>query len=89
MAHPTANPTIKKPTTVKFSKKSKPSRKLAKKAILDREFKNLKSILPTVNNRANVDEVSSLFDFSRNRLERLIVFSRRGFFRIIQSTVEN
>ena len=55
-----ANPTIKKPTSMKFSKKSKSSRKLAKKAILDKEFKNLKCIIPTVNNKSKVDQVSFL-----------------------------
>lgn len=53
-----ANPTTKKPTSFKFSKKSKSSRKLAKKAILDKEFSNLKCILPTINNKSNVDQVN-------------------------------
>ena len=75
MANPIANPTIKKPTALKFAKKSKSSRKLAKKAILNREFKNLKSILPTVNNRPNVDEVSHHLCVLGHLLQKCLLFS--------------
>lgn len=52
-----ANPTIKKPSSKKFSKKSRSSRKLVKKCLLDKEFNNLRSILPTVCNKSNIDQV--------------------------------
>lgn len=80
-----ANPTIKKPASKKFSKKSKSSRKLVKKAILDKEFNNLKSILPTVNHKTNVDQVCLTFriDCLEQKSVSLSSFSSTNFFYVV------
>lgn len=53
-----ANSSIKQRSPMKFSKKSKSSRKLAKKSILKKEFNNLKGLIPVLKNKQKVDEVS-------------------------------
>jgi len=55
-----ANPITKKPKSKNFSKKSKSSKKLAKKALLNKEFNNLKSLIPTLTNKSNVRQVTIL-----------------------------